>query len=313
MSSGPSPGGLAGSLDLRRQAAVVKGGATDHKDEVVVRYDPDFDIDTTIFKGVHGLSRYVVRRDLAVKVYWKEEAVRRISEAFGKVERPVSLQQPLLEFMSNECSFGCEHADGSFMDHLQFCYEYSAAHYQPHSPRVLLLHSILGVATNIFPMPVEKMPRLAELVTPDEMKHIGAFPTVLRLILCNELLAELTAKASSLNTLRSVRFKRVIDNQDLELTAEDFWVQLNYQMIHLLDFLPVDQWKQRAALPAAGMSCMDLYNFLVQVGRLRASVQLDHVEQNGLFARFKKRRVKDDIRKNSGMIGHSLSYALDFS
>ena len=38
------------------------------------------------------------------------------------------------------------------MDHLQFVYDYSSNYFQGHSPRVLLLHSIMGVATNIFPM-----------------------------------------------------------------------------------------------------------------------------------------------------------------
>lgn len=79
--------------------------------------------------------------------------------------------------MKDECNFKCEHADGSFLDHLQFCYEYGAVHYAAHSPRVLLLHSIMGVATNIFPMGTELVPRLKTMVTPSEYTHIEAFPS----------------------------------------------------------------------------------------------------------------------------------------
>ena len=53
---------------------------------------------------------------------------------------------------------------GSFLDHLQFCYEYSAAYFKQHSPRVLFLHSILGVGTNIFPMKQEDESTLASMV-----------------------------------------------------------------------------------------------------------------------------------------------------
>lgn len=54
---------------------------------------------------------------------------------------------------------------GSFLDHLQFCYEYSASYFKEHSPRVLFLHSILGVGTNIFPMKKEDEPALAAIVS----------------------------------------------------------------------------------------------------------------------------------------------------
>ena len=46
---------------------------------------------------------------------------------------------------------------GSFLDHLQFCFEYGSIHYKQHSPRVLYLHSIMGVGTNLFPMPMSKV------------------------------------------------------------------------------------------------------------------------------------------------------------
>ena len=58
-----------------------------------------------------------------------------------------------------------EHADGSFMDHLQFCFEYSHAHMAGVSPRILLLHSIMGVGTNHFPLTARRV-RLFPPTTP---------------------------------------------------------------------------------------------------------------------------------------------------
>ena len=68
------------------------------------------------------------------------------------------------------------------MDHLKFCYEYSATHFRAHSPRVLLLHSILGVATNYFPMKAELLPKLQGMLTDFENTHVEAFPSILRLL-----------------------------------------------------------------------------------------------------------------------------------
>lgn len=36
--------------------------------------------------------------------------------------------------------------------------------------------------------------------------------------------------------------ERVIDNQDITLSAQDFCAQLNHQLIHLVGFLPVANW-----------------------------------------------------------------------
>ena len=37
----------------------------------------------------------------------------------------------------------------------------------------------------------------------------------------------------------------MIDNAVIVMDAEAFWVQMNYQVIHLLDFLPAASWKVR--------------------------------------------------------------------
>merc|ERR1712014_459605 len=141
-----------------------------------------------------------------------------------------------------DCDFNCEHADGSFMDHLQFCYEYGLAHFKQHSPRVLFLHSIMGVGTNVFPMAVDKEPKLQSMLTDNEYLHIQAFPSILRLLYTRKLLTELAEHMEHLDSLKSITFHRVIDNKEISLTASQLWVQLNYQVCHQLDFLPVSNW-----------------------------------------------------------------------
>ena len=104
----------------------------------------------------------------------------------------------------------------------------------------MLLHSILGVGTHSFPMKKEQMPKLAALTTADEFAHTAAFPSVLRLLLARELLPALRAQAAGgAARVRSLKFHRVIDNAPIEFDSEQLFAQLNYQLIHLLDFLPV--------------------------------------------------------------------------
>jgi hypothetical protein len=125
-----------------------------------------------------------------------------------------------------------EHADGSFMDHLLFCHDYCAVHFKGHSPRVLLLHSILGVGTNIFPIKTSQMPKLESLINPAEMMHIQAFPSVLRLMYAG-LMASLEAlPPHELADMKTVHFNRVIDNKAISLSALEFWEHLNFQLIH---------------------------------------------------------------------------------
>merc|ERR1719336_1828438 len=102
-----------------------------------------------------------------------------------------------MRFMVEECDFNIEHADGSFLDHLQYCYEFSSVHMPNHSAMPMFLHSIMGVGTNLFPMKLEQKPRLAELVSTNDMAHIEAFPSVLRLLLSRPFTDELLAMSPS--------------------------------------------------------------------------------------------------------------------
>mmetsp|Transcript_9493 Transcript_9493/g.12411 ORF Transcript_9493/g.12411 Transcript_9493/m.12411 type:complete len:92 (+) Transcript_9493:2-277(+) len=91
------------------------------------------------------------------------------------------------------------------MDHLYFVADYGYVHYKEVSPRVLFLHSIMGVGTNIFPMDAEKIPKLKSMLTSFEYKHIAAFPSFIRLITHNKLLPELTKRITELDSLGKFR------------------------------------------------------------------------------------------------------------
>merc|ERR1719507_380098 len=150
------------------------------------------------------------------------------------------------------------------MEHLQFCFEYGSVHMPEHSAVPLFLHSIMGVGTNLFPMRLDQRPRLAALVSAHDLAHIEAFPSVLRLLFSTRLLHDLMAMTvKDLAAIEEFECYRVIgpdmdpdglvgqsDNAPLRLTAEQFWVHLNYQLIHSMDFLPATEWKGKASSTA---------------------------------------------------------------
>ena len=227
--------------------------------------------------------------------------------------------------MNDKCDFAMEHADGSFMDHLQFCYEYGCAHYKQQSPRVLLLHSVLGVGTNYFPCTTAQIPELKALLTDDEFAHVEAFPSLLRLIVHGRLLPALAAAGDA----KGLAFHRVIDNAPLELDAEQLWVALNFQLVHLLDFLPVVDWEKELARDLFLFNFAALYKLLEQRGRLDARVDLSLARPRASpYAPDPKRLSlgdlirdyvpaaiqaalgKKEIAKYSGAIGHSLDFTI---
>lgn len=221
----------------------MSGKAEDYKDDLVLMPNPDFDLNATIFANLQGAAqRYIMNKKLAVKMHWSDNFIDKVQSM--SIPAVVPPDRPLLDFMNNQCDFSCEHADGSFWDHLRFCYDYSSVHYPKQSPRVMLLHSILGVGTNLFPCHQDNIPVLAKLVDPNEMAHISAFPSILRLILNGSLLAELKAAERPLSELRKLSYHRVIDNAPMSLEGEMVWIHLNYQLMHLMDFLPGMEWQQ---------------------------------------------------------------------
>ena len=227
---------------LQRKNCLAHGRPMDHAGRVSATCDPAFDLQRTIFATVRSpISRVFQRTKLDARLSWDEAAAAAIEAAYAKIERlPLKDDAPLFAFMHTECDFSCEHADGSFLDHLLFCREYTARHYAAAPPRAMLLHSILGVGTNLFPMPAEKLPTLERLVDAEDMVHISAFPSILRLLIHGYLLPELLNGGA--RGLTGLSCHRLIDNKRIHLGAEQLWVHLNLQLIHAIDFLPPAAW-----------------------------------------------------------------------
>jgi hypothetical protein len=186
----------------------------------------------------------------------------------------------------------------------------------------MFLHSILGTGTNTFAMPAAQIDALRGLVTEFEFQQIEAFPSVLRL-LYTDLLDRLDAEAGRLPQLVSVGMHRVIDDAPITLPAEQLWIALNYQLMHLVDFLPVADWS-RNANDTNLILFRRLHAFLVRHGRLEAQVVaapaqgaveapapsaahwvIGQVPESVTWSMAQK-----SVARFSGAIGHSLKYEL---
>lgn len=113
------PAGLApgpvdfcpGALDLRRMAQIANAKPTDHAGEVVIVPQKNFDLDKTIFASIEsGLRRRVVAGKVGITLFWNDAATHRIRNAFAKIPPAPRYDQPLVEFIQNECDFAVEHA-----------------------------------------------------------------------------------------------------------------------------------------------------------------------------------------------------------
>jgi hypothetical protein len=315
--------------NLQRKAAIARGRAADHAGSVDVRPIPNFDLNRTIFQTLEGpLPRLVMTARVGKEVEWRGPNAKKVADDYAQLEAGKGLppiDQALLTFMVEECDFDVEHADGSFLDHLYFCFEYSAHHYPQQSANVMLLHSILGTGTNTFAMTADKIPALQALVEPDEWAHIEAFPSVLRLLYAGDLREELADRANQLEELAGIRMHRVIDNAPIELTAEQLWVQLNFQLIHLIDFLPVANWAAHAA-DASFILFRELFQLLETLGKREFA--LDYIPASGArrldgettsLVGWLSTRIPvpvagamaaRSVRTFSERIGHDLSYEL---
>ncbi|MEN0068372.1 MAG: hypothetical protein AAGA48_40000 [Myxococcota bacterium] len=319
------------TLNLQRKAALVAGGAVDHAGRVRVLPMENFDMGRTIFGALDGtVARLVMKDKLGKEPFWSDAAVTTIEANYAASEAATptpDIDPALIEFMNTECDFSMEHADGTVLEHLVFCHDYSARHFPGHSPNVALLHSILGTGTNTFPMEVGKLPKLRELLTETEALQIEAFPTLVRLFYDQALLAELNANVDRLDDLVALHCHRVIDNAPLVLDAENLWVQLNYHLMHFVDFMPTANWGSRRGDPLL-LQFQQLSAFLDRAGQRRA--QVDVAFPNGstrpigeqstlvgsisnlLPASVTLRLARKTIRTYSRKIGHSLDYRLEW-
>ena len=204
---------------------------------------------------------------------------------------PIQINVALNDFMENDCDFAMEHADGSFKDHLAFFQDYTNAYLQPYSPRVGLLHSIMGVGTNYFPMQKDKIPKLKSLLSEFEYTHIEAFPSVLRLIFGTNMIAHVTKMLfdEADVVLEEIAMHRVIDNKRISLTGDEFWINLNYQLCHLLDFLPMEKWYDHTNDHPFCFCFASVYRLLLAAGRLQAKLDLDLPVPDAKKARRRRR------------------------
>ena len=312
---------------FQRKAAIVHAGAVDHARSVEVHPIEDFDLDKTIFQTLEGrAARFVMRTRVGKEVVWRTAPAEEVQRAYDEVAQPLpEVSAELLRFMVEECDFDVEHADGSFLDHLYFCFEYGARHYPGHSPLVMLLHSILGTGTNTFAMTADKIPALRPLMTPFEWAHTEAFPSVLRLLYSGGLRQELRDNAHRPEALVSISFRRVIDNAPITLSGEDLWIALNYQLIHLVDFIPVANWPVHLN-DTSFILFRDLHDLLRLAGKLDATVNYEpasgprelHGETQGMGGwltthipvRMSEKMAATSVTRFSARIGHSLHYEI---
>ena len=325
----PADRRLDATLNLQRKAAIAWGKAIDHAGRVQVVPMENFDMGRTIFGNLEGaLPRMVMRDKIAKDVYWSDTAISEIEAAYAASEQrqpAPKIEQRLIDFMVDECDFSMEHADGTFLEHLIFCHDYSAKHFAEHSPNVALLHSILGTATNTFAMDVKKLPKLRDLLTEFEALQVEAFPSLLRLFYDQGLLAELRQNLGRLDKLKSLHFHRVIDNEPMEMDAENLWIQLNFHLMHFVDFMPAANWGAHLSDPLMSQF-EELSKLLDDAGQRRAKVEIAFPAgrqkpvgeaptvagriSESIPAPIKKTLAKKSIRKYSGKIGHSLDYRL---
>lgn len=321
---------LKATLNLQRKAAITRGGAFDHAGRLRVEHMADFDMSRTIFGGLEGIARKFMNEKLAKKPAWDDAAAADIEAAYAEAEsaRPApTIDQRLIDFMIDECDFSMEHADGTFLEHLVFCHDYAARHYPEHSPNVALLHSILGTATNTFAMDASKIPKLEALLTDFEAIHVETFPSILRLLYNNDLLEELEQNMRRLGELNALHCYRVIDNEPLTIDADNLWINLNYHLMHFVDFMPSANWSTHRADPLLQMF-QRLSSLLDRAGQRQARVEVAFPdaktapvgETRTLFGRvtgllpatLTLTLARKSIQKYSAQAGHDLAYRLDW-
>ena len=310
-----------------RKAAITNAGARDHQGRVTVAPVPGFDINRTIFQTLESpFARYFVTLTVGKEPIWDAQTSASIDAEYKEAVRDLELPPlapELLDFLDRECDFDVEHADGSFLDHLYFCFEYTAKHYPQASPLVMFLHSILGTGTNTFAMPASKIPELENLLSAEDFKQIAAFPSVLRLMYTSDFMSELRSNIG--RSIQSVHMHRVIDNAPLELNEAEFWEAMNYQLVHLVDFMPVANWTAHQN-EATYIMFRDMYELMKQWRKMDAKVtyegparsrrvQKERLGLGGWVAskipvELVRKMTEKSTRRFSKRCGHSLAYEI---
>lgn len=269
--------------NVNRQAMLALAQPVDHLGSVMMLPDKNFDLNKTIFQLLDKPHlRALMKVKVGKKLFWDEVRVREVQELCerriaaakaGPIKPIASTLGPILDFMENQCDFACEHADGSFMDHLNFCRDFSALYMRDCSPRILFLHSIMGVGTNVWPMTKEKIPTLEQLITKEELVHVSAFPTMLRLIKGTDFLDDLYTRCMRGDAPNGITFQRLLDGEQIQLTGDQLFTHLNLHLIHSLDFLQPAGWNvnQNDFFLEEFAS---YYTLLSHCGKLEAGIEL---------------------------------------
>jgi len=119
----------------------------------------------------------------------------------------------------------------------------------------------------------------------------------------------------------------VIDNKSVTMTGSDFWIQMNYQLVHMLDFLPTASWLSQ--LDDSFMhSFVKLHRIMSEANLTKATVNFDlksgekgtdgvPVTLGGIVRGILPNSLKlmlagKAIKGFSAKIGHDLAFELEF-
>ena len=108
----------------------------------------------------------------------------------------------------------------------------------------------------------------------------------------------------------------LLDNGPLTLTAAQLFENLNYQMIHAIDFLPPASWKRTSGTYFFNIF-VQLQSILARAGQLCARVGYDPAEQQALVDgaipnTWRHYLIAKTIAKYSAQVDHSLAYTLEW-
>ena len=139
--------------------------------------------------------------------------------------------------------------------------------------------------------------------------------------------SELTSSSTArLGQLSALRLRRLLDNEPIELSADQLWEQLNYQLIHAIDFLPPAAWLRTSGTYFFQIF-VQLHELLTRAGQLRATVGWDPAwmrpyeadAQPGTWRHYIVDLVPTPIimkmaskamARYSSAVGHSLEYSI---
>jgi hypothetical protein len=155
---------------------------------------------------------------------------------------------------------------------------------------------------------------------------VEAFPSLLRLLYAGPLRDELRREAG--REVASIAFHRVIDDAPITMSGEDLWIALNYQLIHLVDFLPAANWSVHQN-DTSFILFRDLYDLLDRAGKREAAIGYAPVprarrlqgERASLGAWLttlipvgaSERMASRSVRRFSERIGHTLDYRITWA